>query len=216
MPGVPFATVVDVARFIHDELERIGTPSVPKTSGATGMHVYIPLPPRTSYETGRIFCEIVATLVADRHPRVATVERAVDARGRRVYIDYMQNFRGKTLATAYSARGSDFAGASTPLTWREVHAGIDHRDFTLTTLPARGRRGAARRGRDARGAGGYRGAARLSAAGYRGASRLRRDATSAGGYRSASRLSAAGYRGASRLRRDATSAGGYRGASRLS
>src|SRR5205823_3467221 len=140
MPGVPFATVVDVARLSHDELERIGTPSVPKTSGATGMHVYIPLPPRTSYETGRIFCEIVATLVAERHPRVATVERAVDARGRRVYIDYMQNFRGKTLATAYSARGSDFAGASTPLTWREVHAGVDHRDFTLTTLPARVRR----------------------------------------------------------------------------
>jgi len=140
MPGVPFATVVDVARFIHDELERIGTPSVPKTSGATGMHVYIPLPPGTSYETGRIFCEIVATLVAERHPRVATVARAVDARGRRVYVDYMQNFRGKTLATAYSARGSNFAGVSTPLTWREVHAGVDARDFTLTTLPARVRR----------------------------------------------------------------------------
>jgi bifunctional non-homologous end joining protein LigD len=140
MPGVPFATVVDVARWVHDELERIGTPSVPKTSGATGMHVYVPLPRGTSYETGRIFCEIVATLVADRHPRVATVERAVDARGRRVYVDYMQNFRGKTLATAYSARGSDFAGVSTPLTWREVHAGIDARDFTLTTVPARVRR----------------------------------------------------------------------------
>jgi bifunctional non-homologous end joining protein LigD len=140
MPGVPFATVVDVARWIHDELERVGTPSVPKTSGATGMHVYIPLPPRTSYETGRIFCEIVATLVAERHPRVATVERAVDARGRRVYVDSMQNVRGKTLATAYSARGSDFAGASTPLSWRDVHAGVDHRDFTLTTLPERVRR----------------------------------------------------------------------------
>ena len=140
MPGVPFATVLDVARWIHDELDRIGTPSVPKTSGATGMHVYVPLPPGTSYETGRIFCEIVATLVAGRHPRAATVERAVDARGRRVYVDYMQNFRGKTLATAYSARGSDFAGVSTPLTWREVHGGVDPRDFTLTTLPARVRR----------------------------------------------------------------------------
>src|SRR5205814_1906063 len=203
---------VDVARFIHDELARIGTPSVPKTSGATGMHFYIPLPPRTSYETGRIFCEIVATLVADRHPRVATVERAVDARGRRVYIDYMQNFRGKTLATAYSARGSDFAGASTPLTWREVHAGIDHRDFTLTTLPARVRRV----GDLARGARGHRAAPPRSAAGRRAAGRTRRAAASAGGYRGASRLSAAGYRGASRLRRDATSAGGYRGASRLS
>src|SRR2546429_8011773 len=53
----------------------------------------------------------------------------------------MQNFRGKTLATAYSARGSDYAGVSTPLTWREVHAGIDARDFTLTTVPGRVRRG---------------------------------------------------------------------------
>ena len=140
MPGVPFAAVIDVARWIHDELARIGTPSVPKTSGATGMHVYVPLPPGTPYETGRIFCEIIATLVADRHPRAATVERAVDARGRRVHVDYMQNFRGKTLATAYSARGSDFAGVSTPLTWREVHGGVDPRDFTLTTLPARVRR----------------------------------------------------------------------------
>jgi bifunctional non-homologous end joining protein LigD len=140
MPGVPFATVVDVARWIHDELERIGTPSVPKTSGATGMHVYVPLPRGTPYETGGIFCEIIATIVAERHPRVATVERAVDARGRRVYVDYMQNFRGKTLATAYSARGSDYAGVSTPLTWREVHAGIDARDFTLRTVPGRVRR----------------------------------------------------------------------------
>ncbi len=137
MPGVPFATVVDVARWIHDELERIGTPSVPKTSGAHGLHVYIPLPPRTSYEAGRLFCELVATLVADRHPRVATVERAVDARGRRVYVDYLQNLRGKTLATAYSARATDDAGVSAPLTWAEVHAGVDRRDLTLRTMPDR-------------------------------------------------------------------------------
>src|SRR5262249_56057314 len=123
MPGVPFAAVVDVARWIHEELERVGTPSIPKTSGATGMHVHVPLPPGTAYETGRIFCEIVATLVAERHPRVATVERAVDARGRRVYVDYMQNFRGKTLATAYSARGSDFAGVAAPPTRRAGPAG---------------------------------------------------------------------------------------------
>jgi bifunctional non-homologous end joining protein LigD len=140
MPGVPFKSVLSVARWIHDELERIGTPSVPKTSGASGLHVYVPLPARTSYETGRIFCEIVATLVADRHPRVATLERAVDARGSRVYIDCLQNIRGKTLATAYSARASDYAGVSTPLTWREVHAGVDPRDFTLRTLPERVRR----------------------------------------------------------------------------
>ena len=137
MPGVPFASVVDVARWIHDELERVGTPSVPKTSGAQGLHVYIPLPPHTSYEAGRLFCELVATLVADRHPAVATTERAVDARGRRVYVDYLQNMRGKTLATAYSARATDDAGVSAPLTWAEVHAGVVRRDFTLRTMPDR-------------------------------------------------------------------------------
>ena len=137
MPGVSFATVVDVARWVHDELERAGTPSVPKTSGAQGLHIYIPLPTHTSYETGRLFCEIVATLVAERHPRVATVERAVDARGRRVYVDYLQNMRGKTLATAYSARATDDAGVSAPLTWAEVHAGVDRRDFTVRTMPDR-------------------------------------------------------------------------------
>ena len=137
MPGVPFPTVLDVARFIHDELQALGTAAVAKTSGAEGVHIYIALPPATPYEAGRLFCEIIATLVADHHPKVATVERAVDARGRRVYIDYLQNIRGKSLATAYSARATEFAGVSTPLTWREIHAGFDRRDFTLRTLPAR-------------------------------------------------------------------------------
>src|SRR2546427_13190844 len=90
MPGVPFATVVDVARWIHDELARIGTPSVPKTSGANGLHVYIPLPPRTSYETGRLFCEIGPTLLAERHPRAPPCWGAPVARGRRAYSNYLQ------------------------------------------------------------------------------------------------------------------------------
>ncbi|MBI2203475.1 MAG: DNA ligase D [Candidatus Rokubacteria bacterium] len=137
MPGVGFARVLDVARWIRDELDRIGVPSVPKTSGAEGLHIYVPLPPRTSYESGRLFCQIVATLVAGRHPEIATVERAVHARGRTVYIDYLQNIRGKTLATAYSARASDFAGVSAPLTWDEVDAGVDRRDYTLHSMPAR-------------------------------------------------------------------------------
>ena len=140
MPGVPFATVLDVARWVHDELERLGTPSMPKTSGAEGLHIYIPLPPGTEFEAGRLFCEIIATIVADKHRRVATVQRAVRGRGRTVYLDYLQNIRGKTLATAYSARATPLAGASTPLTWDEVHAGVDRRDFTIRTLPDRVRK----------------------------------------------------------------------------
>ena len=137
MPGVGFAQVRDVARWIHEELERLAIAAVPKTSGADGLHVYVPLPPRTTYDTGRIFCEIVAALVAQKHPRQATVERAVHVRGRRVYIDCLQNLRGKSLATAYSARASEYGGVSAPLTWQEIDAGVDRADFTLSTMPTR-------------------------------------------------------------------------------
>jgi bifunctional non-homologous end joining protein LigD len=135
--NVPFARVLDVARWIHDELEALGAAGVPKTSGASGLHVYIPLPPETPYEAGILFCEIIATVVAQKHPKVATVERTVRKRGPKVYVDFMQNVLGKTLATAYSARASDYAGVSTPLSWKEVDAGVDPHDFTIQTMSAR-------------------------------------------------------------------------------
>jgi bifunctional non-homologous end joining protein LigD len=139
--GAGFDTVLDVARWVRDELTSLGVPAFPKTSGSNGMHIYIPLKPHTSYESGMLFCQIVATLVATRHPKAATVERMV-ARRRRgtIYIDYLQNILGKTLATAYSARASDYAGVSTPLTWKEVDAGVDPREFTIRTAPARFRK----------------------------------------------------------------------------
>jgi bifunctional non-homologous end joining protein LigD len=77
-------------------------------------------------------------VIAARHPTVATVERTVAKRKRgTVYVDYLQNIQGKTLATAYSARASDFAGVSTPLTWKELDEDLDPRDFTITTALAR-------------------------------------------------------------------------------
>jgi bifunctional non-homologous end joining protein LigD len=133
-----FASVLDVARWVRDELEKLGIPGVPKTSGSSGLHIYIPLAPHTSYESGLLLCQIVATLVATRHPKVATVERTVSRRPRgTVYVDYLQNIQGKTLATAYSARASEFAGVSTPLTWKEIDGAIDPREFTIRTAPAR-------------------------------------------------------------------------------
>jgi bifunctional non-homologous end joining protein LigD len=135
--GVPFSKVCDVARWIRDELDSLGATGVPKTSGADGLHVYVPLPPETPYDAGLIFCQIVATVVAHKHPKVATVERAVRSRGARVYVDYLQNILGKTLATAYSARASAYAGVSTPLTWKEVDEGVHREDFTIVSTPAR-------------------------------------------------------------------------------
>jgi bifunctional non-homologous end joining protein LigD len=79
----------------------------------------------------------VATVVAAKHPKQATVERAVRARGSRVYVDFLQNILGKTLASAYSARASDYAGVSAPLTWQEVEDGVRREDFTIRTMPGR-------------------------------------------------------------------------------
>lgn len=136
--GTSFDRVLDVARWIKAELDRHGIPAWPKTSGASGLHIHIPLPPHTSYETGQLLCHFIASLVASAHPKVATIERAVRKRpGGTVYIDYLQNILGKTLATAYSARASDYAGVSTPLTWDEIARGVDPRDFTIRTAPAR-------------------------------------------------------------------------------
>jgi bifunctional non-homologous end joining protein LigD len=139
--GATFANVLDVARWVKEELDRLSIPGFPKTSGASGLHIYVPLPPKTTYETGQLLCQVVATIVATKHPKVATVERMVKRRPRgTVYVDYLQNIIGKTIATAYSARASDFAGVSTPLTWKEVAAGVDPRDFTIRTAPARFRK----------------------------------------------------------------------------
>ena len=142
MPGASFQQVLDVACWLHDELRELGTPCFPKTSGSKGIHIFIPLPPGTSYEAGMIFCQILATLVASRHPEVATVERMVKKRPpATVYIDYLQNIYGKTLACAYSARASSFAGVSTPLTWTEVREGVKSglapADFTIRTIFSR-------------------------------------------------------------------------------
>jgi bifunctional non-homologous end joining protein LigD len=136
--GTPFSRVLEVARLVYAELQSLKVPAVPKTSGSSGLHIYIPLAPGTTYESGMLFCQIVATVVASRHPKIATVERTVRARRKgTVYVDYLQNILGKTLATAYSARASEYAGVSTPLTWKEVEDGIDPREFTIVTAPAR-------------------------------------------------------------------------------
>jgi bifunctional non-homologous end joining protein LigD len=135
--GLPFGRVLDVARWVRDELELLKAPGFPKTSGSGGLHIYVPMPAATSYEAGLLFAQIVATMVARKHPKVATVERSVAARGRRIYVDYLQNIKSKTLASAYSARANDFAGVSTPLTWDEVDEGVSPKDFTLRNFAER-------------------------------------------------------------------------------
>jgi bifunctional non-homologous end joining protein LigD len=134
-PGATFGQILDVARWVHDELHRLGVTGYPKTSGSEGLHVFIPLRAGTSYEAGMLFCQIVATLVSSKHPKVATIERTVKRRKPgTVYVDYLQNIQGKTLACAYSARASAFGGVSAPLTWDEVYDRPKPQDFTIANM----------------------------------------------------------------------------------
>jgi bifunctional non-homologous end joining protein LigD len=137
-PGATFDQILDCAEWVEEELDRVKVQGFPKTSGSEGLHVYIPLPKGTPYEAGMLFCQIIATLIAAKHPKVATVERMVRRRkDGTIYVDYLQNIQGKTLACAYSARGSSFAGVSTPLTWKEVRQRPQPQDFTIDTIHAR-------------------------------------------------------------------------------
>lgn len=137
-PGATFSHILDCAEWVEEELDRVKVQGFPKTSGSEGLHVFIPLPPGTPYEAGMLFCQIIATMIATKHPKVATVERMVKRRkDGTIYVDYLQNIQGKTLACAYSARASAFAGVSTPLTWKEVRQRPQPQDFTIDTIHPR-------------------------------------------------------------------------------
>jgi bifunctional non-homologous end joining protein LigD len=140
-PRATFARVVEVARWVRQELETLGLSGIAKTSGSSGIHIYVPLPDRTTEETALLVAQLIATRVADAHPREATIERSVKARPpAAVYVDYLQNIRAKTVAGVYSVRAKPGATVSTPLAWKELTPALDPRSFTISTVPARVRR----------------------------------------------------------------------------
>jgi bifunctional non-homologous end joining protein LigD len=119
--GVEFKTICEVALAARDVLERLGLESYAKTSGSRGIHVYVPVKAIYSYEEIAELAELVATAVARRHSDVATVERSKRKRGRAmIYVDHMQNARGKSVVAPYSVRPKPGATVSTPLEWAEV------------------------------------------------------------------------------------------------
>ena len=137
-PRAAFARVVDVARWVHEEMEKLGLHGVAKTSGSTGIHIFIPLPPKTPEEAALLVAQLIATRVADAHPREATIERSVKARPpAAVYVDYLQNIRAKTVAAVYAVRAKPGATVSTPLRWEELSPKLDPRAFTIETVPDR-------------------------------------------------------------------------------
>src|SRR5581483_9517073 len=130
--GAPYDDIVQAARLVKKTLDAIGMAGYPKTTGGDGMHVYVPLEPRYTYEQVRSFAELLSILVIREKPDLFTTPRAVSRRTKgKVYFDYLQISSGKTIAAPYVLRAYPGAPVSTPLDWREVKKGLKPEQFNI-------------------------------------------------------------------------------------
>ena len=131
-----FATGRRVAFWLRDLLREMSLEAVVKTSGKTGLHVFVPIERTVTFDQARALCEMVGRHLMKEHPKEITMEWAIEKRTGKIFYDYNMNVRGKTLNVAYSPRGVPGAPVSMPLTWEELEA-AEPTDFTLSTAPAR-------------------------------------------------------------------------------
>lgn len=130
--------IVEAAHVVRKKLEALGLEGFAKTTGGDGMHIYVPLEPIYAYDQSKAFCEILARLCAAERPDLFTLPRAVARRDRnRVYFDYLQNGRGKTISAPYVPRAQPGATVATPLEWSEVKPGLRPQQFHLRNVMAR-------------------------------------------------------------------------------
>ncbi len=132
--GQIFNDVIEVALLIHDTLISLEIKSFVKTSGATGLQIYIPLGGRYDYNTARKMNKFFASYFEQKYPKLITIERTVSKRNKKLYFDYLQMWQGKTIITAYSPRATANATVSMPIQWDELKKGIKPEDFTLLNV----------------------------------------------------------------------------------
>ncbi|MCL4416657.1 MAG: non-homologous end-joining DNA ligase [Actinobacteria bacterium] len=132
--NVSFSDVVKVALNVKHFLDKIGIVGFCKTSGATGIHIYLPLEAKYSYEQTLDFTKILATIVNENIPELTSLERAPDKRRQKVYIDCYQNRIGQTMVTPYSVRPRELAPVSTPLRWNELNNNLNPSNFTIKNI----------------------------------------------------------------------------------
>jgi DNA ligase D len=133
----PWENVLQVALITKQVCDEVGLAAFPKTSGSSGIHIYLPLKPTNEYDAVAEFSRMLAAEVAGRAPKIATVERTIAKRKReQVYVDWMQNARGKSLASVFTARAKPKATISMPLTWKQIERGVKISDFTVKNVPA--------------------------------------------------------------------------------
>lgn len=135
--GVTFSDVITVARTVKTVCDEWRIPCLPKTSGKTGIHIYIPMHAKYTYEQAKNLAHLIALEVNKREPKLTSVERMPEKRRHKIYLDFLQNREGQTLAAPYSVRPTPEASVATPLHWDEVQPGLDPNDFTIKNTLAR-------------------------------------------------------------------------------
>ncbi len=137
-PPAGFKDTLAIAMLVKEALEQFGLRGYPKTSGATGLHIFVPIKPEYTYREVRDAVEFVCRHIHSVFPEKTTLERLIVNRTGKVYLDYLQNTRGKTMTFQYSLRPVPGAPVSTPLTWEEVKKGqVRPQDFRIDNIHER-------------------------------------------------------------------------------
>lgn len=131
---IAFTEVVKAALATKQVCDKLEIPCYCKTSGATGIHIYIPLGAKYEYEVARHFAQLIARQVHELLPDTTSMERQPKNRQKKIYLDYLQNSKGQTLAAPYSLRPKPGATVSTPLEWAEVNAKLSPSRFTIKNI----------------------------------------------------------------------------------
>lgn len=132
-----FQQVIEVAIAAKEVLDKAKISGFVKTSGSSGLHIYIPLGAKYTYDEARDFTKILCYFIQEMLPDITTLERNIKKRKGKIYLDFLQNRKGQTLAAPYCARPKPGATVSAPLEWDEVNSKLDMRDFTIQTMPER-------------------------------------------------------------------------------
>lgn len=135
--AIGFDKVIEVALQTHKILDKLKIPNYCKTSGATGMHIYVPLGAKYSYEQAKTFMHLIGMLVNKKLPEITSLERMPKKRQKKVYLDFLQNRKGQTLAAPYSLRPKEGATVATPLLWNEVKKGLTPQKFNIKNIFSR-------------------------------------------------------------------------------
>lgn len=135
--GVTFNDVITVAQTVKAVCDEWKIPAYPKTSGKTGIHIYIPLAAKYTSEQARNFAHLFVIEINKRQPKLTSIERNPEKRHHKIYLDYLQNREGQTLAAPYSVRPTPDASVSTPLHWDEVKPGLKPENFTIKNIGKR-------------------------------------------------------------------------------